>query len=904
MRKLRALWIRLCGLIGARRDEDDFAAELESHVAMHTEDGIRAGLSPEEARRQALIRLGGEEQTRQAYRERRTLPWLENLGRDLRYALRQLRKSPGFALLAIGTLALGVGANTAIFTVIESVLLRPLPYAHADRLIFIGPKTDTPHFQPTSWLNYHDIRSQSRLLKDVAGYSEDLSVVENADGLQNVVAPRVTPNLFSMLGTRPLLGRAFTEAEGVTGGPSVVMLSEELWRQSFHEDRSIVGQSIKVSGALHTVVGVMPASFQFPHEMGPDIRKGIWLPLQPSQEMLSDRGYQFFSIVGELAPGVTRVQEQQELDAIAAHISGTATVTKDTNLFRASPYQELLTGSVRPVLYALFAAVALVLLIACANVSHLMIARCLGRQQEFAVRSALGAGRWRLARQMLWEGMLLSLLGCGAGVILAQLALRLARKLPDGTIPNANAIGFHWTVVLALAAIAMVTTVLSSLLPALLVARSDPQAALQAASRGTGPRTVSGKLTGWLVAGEVALSTLLLVGTGLLFHTLWNLQQSQLGFNADRVTTFSATPEDAAGFSNLAVSDETQAAPASVATLIYQPVLERIRQMPGVTSAALITTPPLSSKGVQGSFRIIGQPTNSRGQTALFSAVSGDYARTMGTPVLRGRMVNDGDVLSTPLVVVVNEALAKKYFADKDPLGKDISLAGLDPRMVKPYTIAGVLADQVEGKVGGEVLPLILLPQQQIPTESLFYQALLKTGVSFVVKTRGDIPVVSAMRSIFQKSAPGFALENFQTMQDAVDESTFSRRLALYLVGSFAGLAVAMVIAGLYGVLSQFVSYRRHEIGVRMALGASRRSVARLVLRQGAMLIGTGLAAGLLLALAAGRLIEGFLYQVQPLDAWTYLFAALLLTCIGLIATLIPAQRAAAIEPMQALRTE
>ena len=904
MRKLRALWIRLCGLIGARRDEDDFAAELESHVAMHTEDGIRAGLSPEEARRQALIRLGGEEQTRQAYRERRTLPWLENLGRDTRYALRQLRKSPGFALLAIGTLALGVGANTAIFTVIESVLLRPLPYAHADRLIFIGPKTDTPHFQPTSWLNYHDIRSQSRLLKDVAGYSEDLSVVENADGLQNVVAPRVTPNLFSMLGTRPLLGRAFTEAEGVTGGPSVVMLSEELWRQSFHEDRSIVGQSIKVSGALHTVVGVMPASFQFPHEMGPDIRKGIWLPLQPSQEMLSDRGYQFFSIVGELAPGVTRVQEQQELDAIAAHISGTATVTKDTNLFRASPYQELLTGSVRPVLYALFAAVALVLLIACANVSHLMIARCLGRQQEFAVRSALGAGRWRLARQMLWEGMLLSLLGCGAGVILAQLALRLARKLPDGTIPNANAIGFHWTVVLALAAIAMVTTVLSSLLPALLVARSDPQAALQAASRGTGPRTVSGKLTGWLVAGEVALSTLLLVGTGLLFHTLWNLQQSQLGFETDRVTTFSATPEDAAGFSNLAVSDETQAAPASVATLIYQPVLERIRQMPGVTSAALITTPPLSSKGVQGSFRIIGQPTNSRGQTALFSAVSGDYARTMGTPVLRGRMVNDGDVLSTPLVVVVNEALAKKYFADKDPLGKDISLAGLDPRMVKPYTIAGVLADQVEGKVGGEVLPLILLPQQQIPTESLFYQALLKTGVSFVVKTRGDIPVVSAMRSIFQKSAPGFALENFQTMQDAVDESTFSRRLALYLVGSFAGLAVAMVIAGLYGVLSQFVSYRRHEIGVRMALGASRRSVARLVLRQGAMLIGTGLAAGLLLALAAGRLIEGFLYQVQPLDAWTYLFAALLLTCIGLIATLIPAQRAAAIEPMQALRTE
>jgi predicted permease len=905
MHKLRALWIRLCGVLRARQAEEDFAAELEDHVALHTEDGIRAGLTPAEARRQALIRLGGAEQTRQAYRERRILPWLENLLRDVCYALRQMRKSPGFALLAIGTLALGVGANTAIFAVIESVVLRPLPYAHADRLLYIGPKSDAPGFTKTSWLNYRDIRSQSRLLKDLGGYSEDLGVVENADGPQNVVAPRVTPNLLSMLGTRPLLGRAFTEPEGVTGGPSVVMLSEELWRQSFHADRSIIGQSIKVSGALHTVVGVMPASFQFPHEMGPDIRKGIWLPLQPSQEMLSDRGYQFFSMVGELAPEVTRAQAQQELDAIAAHISGTATVTKDTNLFRASPYQELLTGTVRPVLFALFAAVALVLLIACANVSHLMIARCLGRQQEFAVRSALGAGRWRLARQMLLEGMLLSLLGCGAGVILAQLALRLVRKLPDGTIPGADSIGLHWTVLLALAAIAMATTVLSSLLPALLVARSDPQTALQAASRGVGPRTVSGKLTGWLVAGEVALSTLLLVGAGLLFHTLWNLQEARLGFDADRVTTFSATPEDAAGFSNMAVSDETQGVPASVATLVYQPVLDRMRQTPGVQSAALITALPLTGFNINSSFEILGQaniPANAA--QARISAVSGDYARTMGTPVLRGRMIGDADVSTTPFVIVINHALEKKYFAGKDPVGKQISMGGKDTGMIKPYSIIGVLADQVDNNVGSAAVPMILLPQQQIPVTSLFYQALLKTTVSFVVKTGAEIPVAAEMRSVFHQAAPGFALDDFQSMRALVDKNTFSHKLGLYLVGLFAGLAVAMVIAGLYGVLSQFVSYRRHEIGVRMALGASRRSVARLVLRRGAMLIGTGLAAGLLLALAAGRLINGFLYQVQPLDAWTYLFAALLLTCVGLIATLIPARAATKIEPMQALRME
>jgi predicted permease len=905
MHKLRALWIRLCGIIGARRDEEDFAAELESHVQMHTEDGIRAGLTPAEARRQALIRLGGAEQTRQAYRERRTLPWLENLLRDVRYALRQMRKSPGFALLAIGTLALGVGANTAIFTVIESVVLRPLPYAHAGRLLYIGPKTDTPGFNKTSWLNYSDIRNQSRLLKNVAGYSEDLGVVENADGPQNVVAPRVTPNLFSMLGTRPLLGRAFTEAEGVTGGPSVVILSEELWSQSFHADRGIVGKSIKVSGTLHTVVGVMPASFQFPNEMGPDIRKGIWLPLQPSQEMLTNRGYQFFNIVGELASNATRTQEQLELDAIAAHISGAAAVTKNTELFRATPYQELLTGSVRPVLYALFAAVALVLLIACANVSHLMIARCLGRQQEFAVRSVLGARRWRLARQMLWEGMLLSLLGCSAGVILAQLALRLVRKLPDGTIPNASAIGLHWTVVLALAAIAIVTTALSSLLPALLVARSDPQAAMQAASRGVGPHTVSGKLTGWLVAGEVALSTLLLVGTGLLFHTLWNLEQAQLGFDTDRVTTFSATPEDTAGFSNMAVSDETQEAPASVATLVYQPVLERMRHTPGVQSAALISALPLTGVDLKSSFEILGQAEDPANKAqARVSAVSGDYARTMGTPVLRGRMIGDADVSTTPFVMVINQALEKKYFAGNDPLGKQLNLGGKDTGMIKPYTIIGVLADQVDNNVGAPAVPMILLPQQQIPVSSLFYQALLKTTVNFVVKTRAEIPVAAEMRSIFHQDAPGFALDDFQSMRALVEKNTFSHKLGLYLVGLFAGLAVAMVIAGLYGVLSQFVSYRRHEIGVRMALGADRRSVARLVLRRGAMLIGSGLSAGLLLALAAGRLVKDFLYQVRPLDAWTYLFAVLLLTCVGLIATLIPAYAATKIEPMQALRTE
>ncbi|MEA2540849.1 MAG: putative transport system permease protein [Acidobacteriaceae bacterium] len=828
---------------------------------------------------------------------------MQTLIHDLRYAVRQLRKTPGLTVLAVLSLMLGIGANTAIFTIIESVLLRPLPYAHADRLLFIGPTSDKAEFGSTSWLNYRDIAAQAKLLEYAAGYSEDVSVVEGRDGSQSVVAPRVTTNMFSMLGAHPLLGRTFTEAEGQTSGPPVALLSEGLWRQTFGADPHIVGQVVKIGGSPRTVVGVMPASFQFPESMGPDLQKGVWLPVQPTGEMLKERGYHFFNVVADLRAGVSIRQAQQELDAIAAHIPRKD--SDDAIRFRATPYQELLTGPVRPVLYGLFGALSLVLLIACANVSNLLIARCLGRQQEFAVRAALGGGRWRLARQMLSEGLLLSLIGCGAGVMLARAAMIAVSKLPAGTIPRADSIAIHWTVVLVLAVIAIVVTGLSSLLPALLVARSNPQAALQSSSRGLGSHSVSGKLSGGLVAGEVALSTLLLVGTGLLFHTLWNLEQSRLGFDAAHVTTFSAMPADAAGFSAMAVSEVGGSAPASVALLTYQPVLDRIRQVPGIESAALVTSPPLSGLDMSTSFEILGQAKDPANRPqARISAVSGDYARTMGTPVLRGRMIGDADTGTTPFVAVINQALARKYFADKDPLQRQIDLGGKDTGMITPYTIVGVLGDQVDSKVGGGVRPFILLSQHQVPTTSLFYQALLKTVVSFVVRTRGEIPVAAEMRSVFHQTAPGLAVEDFQTMEEAVQKNTFSQKLGLYLVGSFAGLAIAMVVAGLYGVLSQLVSYRRREIGVRMALGATRRSVAQLILRQGSIVIGAGLGVGLLLAVATGRWVKSFLYQVQPLDVLTYVAVVLALSTIGLIAALLPARKAASIEPMEALRED
>jgi putative ABC transport system permease protein len=828
---------------------------------------------------------------------------MQTLIHDLRYAVRQLGKAPALALLAIVTLALGVGANTAIFTVIESVLLRPLPYPHSDRLLYIGPGDQQTGFGSTSWLNYKDIRDQSKLLEATAGYSEDVGVIESPDGSQSVITPNVTPNLFPILAARPLLGRTFSEAEGTAGGAKAVLLSEGLWRGMFHADPGVLGRVVKVSGISRSVVGVMPASFMFPESVGPEMGKGLWIPMQPSAEMLRDRGYHFFHVLGAMRAGVTPTQAQRELDAVAAHIPR----SKDESLvtFASAPYQEKLTGAVRPVLYGLFAALGLVLLIACANVSNLLIARCLGRQQEFAVRSAMGASRSRLIRQMLAEGMALSLVGCGLGVLLAQMAMVAVHKLPEGTIPRADAISIRWTVVLILAGFAILTTVLSSLLPALLVARVNPQTALQAASRGVGSRSVSGKLSGFLVAGEVALSTLLLVGTGLLFHTLWNLQKSQLGFETAHVTTFSAMPADAAGFSSMMVSEDTANAPVSVATITYQPVLEKMRQIPGMQYAALATSPPLSGVNMGTSFEVVGQAKGPDGAPgAKITAISGDYAAVLGTPIVRGRIAGDGDTLATPFVVAINETLAKKYFANKDPIGQQIDLGGKDTGMLKPYRIVGVLGDQVDQTVGVAPQPVIYVPMQQVPTTSLFYQALLKTVVTFVVRTRGEITVAPEMKAIFKEAAPGFALDNFQTMQDAVDKSTFSQRLGLYLVGSFAGLAVAMVFAGLYGVLSQLVSYRRREIGVRMALGATRGGVAQLILRQGSVLVAGGLIVGLLLAVGTGRLVKSFLYEVQPVDWGTYGAVVAALAIIGTVASLLPARRAASIEPMEALRED
>jgi predicted permease len=537
----------------------------------------------------------------------------------------------------------------------------------------------------------------------------------------------------------------------------------------------------------------------------------------------------------------------------------------------------------------------LVLLIVCANVANLLIARCLGRQHEFAVRAALGSGQGRLVGEVVVEAGLLSLLGCALGLLLAYWIIAAVHSLPAGTIPRAESIEMRWSVLLLLALIATVTTVLSALLPALFIARTDAQTALRAGSRSLGNKLFKTRIGGWLVGAEVALSALLLIAAGLLFRTLWGLEHTRLGFATTNLSSFVAMPAD----------NSTGASPASLATTVYQPLLDGLHHTPGFQDAALVSEPPFSGLDFETSFGVIGWPRDSQqGFQARLTALSGSYEEVMGTPVIRGRGITEQDTSNAPFVVAINETLARKYFTGKEALGQQLDLGGAGTGMLKPYTIVGIIGDQTDNSTAQPPQPLLMLPYQQVPPASLFYPALLKTSVHFVVKTRGNVAVAPAAHAIFRRIAPDLALDNFQTMQQAVDQSNFSSRLGFYLIGAFAGLAVLMVMAGLYGVLSQVVNQRRREFGLRMALGATRQGIVRMVVLRASAIVAGGLAGGFSLAVFLGRLIKAFLYQVKPLDTDSYAFAVAALFIVGTVAALIPAWRAASFEPVKALRDE
>jgi predicted permease len=824
---------------------------------------------------------------------------------NIRFALRQLYKNPGFAVLAVLTLALGIGANTAMFTVLDSVLLRSLPFRDSDRFIAISPgeAIQANSVQNTSWPNYRDIRDQARQLASVAAYAVDVPVVQTAETSRIVEAVKTTSSLFEVLGVAPQLGRPLLESDNQPGATDVVLLTAGFWREYFAADPQALGKQLKIGNKPYEIIGVLPESLRFPAgDSG--AASGVWVPFKPDSETFHDRTSNFLTLIAKLKPGVSLQAAQAELTSIARGIAQEEPKSKDLS-FHVIPYQQVVTASVKPVFLALTAALALVLLIACANVANLQLARCLARGQELAVRTALGASRGALLAQMLVEGAVLCAFGATVGVGIAMVMLKGIQRLPPDLIPRTDEIHLRLSVFLVLLAVAILTTLLSSIAPALVAMRSDPQAVLQQASRGTSSAPSRSRLSAAMVAGEVALSVILLISSGLMFRTLYKLQHIYLGFDEANVTSFMAMPGSAAGFFSMKSARLTNQAD-SIAVRSYAPMLEKLRALPGVTDGGFTNSVPFEGIDMHSSFDIVGRPKPEQGankNAALLRVISGTYVRAIGTPIVKGRSITDEDRSSAPYVALINETFAKRYFAGQNPIGQQISF-GKDTGMIQPYTIVGVAADSIQTKIAEAVIPEVDLSYDQIPVSSFYYSVLVTSETNYVLKTSGEVDIASAVRNAFHESAPDFALDNFSTMRAAHEQADISQRLGLYLIGSFAGIAVVMVLAGLYGVLSQIVGQRRREIGIRMALGADRAMILGVMLRRGLVLIGIGLFVGLLASLATEQSLRSFLYGVSPMDGLTYASVTAILLLVGILAALIPARRAASIEPSEALRAE
>jgi putative ABC transport system permease protein len=867
MRQLRAILLRLTGLFDKSRGDREFSEELESHLQLQIDDNLRAGMMPDEARRQALIALGGIDSATEQYRDIRGLPVVETILQDVRYALRMMRRNPGFTIVVVLTMALGIGANSAIFTIINGVLLRRLPFPDTDRLISSAPRHDTFGLRPATWPDYVDWRDQSTRLEGLAGAWSQAFNVTRVDEPERLAGNAVTTNYFSILGARPQIGRVFTADDDRNA--DVVVLSHQLWQRRFGGARDAIGRSIDLNGRPYVIVGVMPPGFPFIDAAE------LWTPFVPAPEEGMDRGYPLLSVVGRLRRDATIADARAELTAIAARAAAAYPNTNTGWGVEVSSLQESLVGSTRRPLVILLGAVVCVLLIACVNVAALVLARSAARDHELTVRAALGASRSRLVRQLLTEGVVLSLCGGVAGLGLA--AASLEPLLAMTTLPRTNEIVIDGSVLLFTLAAAMATGLLSGLAPALTTSRPDLQASLSV--RGS---TASGsnRLRPALVAAEIAAAVVLLAGAGLLIRSFDRLQQVETGFSGERVLTMRFFLPDIDY-------------PNARRVQLFQQMIERVSALPGVERAAAVSALPFAGASAGAVFQIPGRPPAAPGEalSADFLVATPDYFGTMGIPLFRGRDFTDADRSDSQFVAIVNRSMADRFFPGEDPIGRSVEVLGPRPR-----TIVGVVQDVRERTLDRRPEPHIYVPHTQRPAGGMF----------LAVRARAGDPagLAATVRAEVRALDPNLPIGGAQTWAELLGETLAARRFSLVLLTMFAGTALVLSIVGVYGVLSFMVSQRTREIGIRMALGAASRDVLALIVRQGLQPVVVGLLAGIPIALVATRALQTMLFEVQPNDPLTFAATALLLVGAALAATLVPARRAARVEPMVALRQE
>ncbi|HEY6306030.1 MAG TPA: ABC transporter permease [Candidatus Angelobacter sp.] len=899
MRHLRALLWRLSGLFGAQRPDADLAAELESHVALHAEDNVRSGMTSEEARRQALIKLGGMEHAQEIYRQQKGLPVLESLAQDLRYGLRMLRKNPGFAAVAIVTLALGIGANTAIFSVVNGVLLRPLPYEDPSRLMDVfntAPSRGLPHFGASA-PDFRALREQNRTLTGLSAYYKarfNLTGTEQPERLDALV---VSAEYFATLGLKPFLGRGFLPSDEKWGSHRMVIVSEGFWRTHLDADRNIYGKTLNLDGETYNVVGVVPAPFTSSDVV-------LWLPMawKPKDNSDSHNNY-FLGMAGRLRPGITRSQAQSDLNAIMLGIAERAPENKGMGV-DLQPLRETVVGNVRPALLILLGAVGLILLIACVNLANLLLARSAGRQKEIAIRSALGAGRRRLVRQFITESILLSLLGGCLGLAVAYFALTLL-PMAKGFLPSVQQVRLDGWVLLFTLGISALTGVLFGLAPAFANSRVGKLNDVLKEGGRTSQAGGSSRIRTGLVVSEVALALVLLIGSGLAIKSFERLLHVDPGFDPSRVLTFSAELPN----SYDPTPDPLRiGAPPRVAAF-YHDVLARVEQLPGVRAAGVVSSLPLQGENWTKFFVALDRPRPAsidKLATAQYRSVDGHFFGAMGIRLLKGRLLNEHDQANAAPSVLVNETLVRQYWPGQDPIGKMVLLdapknlipADQIPPGFRdhPFTVVGVVSDARYGGLDQDAQPTVYAP---------IAQSDFSPGSFFTVRSDGDPrALIASVRSVVAQIDKNLPLGDVATMEEIMSISVAQPRLQTFLLGLFGGLAMILAAVGIYGVMSYSVTQRTSEIGIRMALGADRASVLRMVMVQGLRLAAIGLAIGLALALAVTRVMSKILFGVSPTDPLTFATIAVLLALVALLACYFPARRATRVDPMVALRYE
>jgi putative ABC transport system permease protein len=883
MSVLRRFLLRLYNVLRPGRTEPDLARELTSHLGLLEDEFIRRGLTPEEARLAARRAFGGVEQTKEFHRNARSFVWLDDARRDLQYAVRVLRRAPGFTAAIVLTLALGIGANTAMFSVISGVVLKPLGYPDADRIVAVLNRwTDTGQTQPNlAGGDEIDISARPGTFEAFAYYVGGEMGVQMADGAEFAGTQFVHPDFFRVFGVTPASGRLFNREDAQRS--AIVGLG--FAQRHFGSAAGALGQSLLIGSRPYEIVGVMPAAMRFPAQTD------VWAaaPLAPSNRNRSGHNYR---AVAKLAPGVAVEAANAQLSALAMQLAQAFPDTNRIKTFVATPLREDLVSRVRGTLFVMMGAVALVLLIACANVANLILARASGRSRELAVRAALGAGRRHVMGQLLAESLVLAVVAGGVGLLFARVGTEALLRVGSQYVPlpRLHDVQTDGRVLLFTAAVSVITAIGFGLVPALQAARGDVSEALnQSGSRGTlgagSSRTRNG-----LVIAQIALSFMLAINAGLLFRSFAALTDTPLGFRTEGIlVAYANAPARGSIFDKTGLDDYLRVGQ------LFDDVFARLRQMPGVVGAAGAMGLPTGRYDSNGSYAVEGKHTFGgdfrRLPSAGFRLASPAYFRTMAIPVLRGREFEDGDLHDRPFVAIISESLARQSFGADDPIGHRIR-CGFDSDQW--MTIVGVVGDVRQASPASPPGPELYMPLRQHP-----YAA---TNVQMVIRTSVDPESLSsAVRQAVRSMSPTVAVK-FTTMETSINDSIAAPRFRMTLVSTFATLALMLAVAGMYAVMSYATTRRTSEFGLRMALGAKASDVVRLVLRGAARLVAVGVALGLVMALATSRIITAMLFGIEPIDTQAYAGVLLVAVPLVILAAIVPALRAARVDPMIALR--